>query len=72
MISISLYWALDAAMLGCTTRSAILATARRSVGTLLEHSVKRALGFWQALGHSYQGQLLIQARRRPNRGAMSA
>ena len=59
VISISLYWALDAA---CWVALAVgdLATAERSVGMLLEHSVKQALGFWQALGHSYKGQLLIR------------
>ncbi len=27
---------------------------------LLDHAVKHALGFWQALCHSYEGQLLIK------------
>jgi predicted ATPase/DNA-binding winged helix-turn-helix (wHTH) protein len=59
VISISLYWALDAA---CMVALAVgdLATAERSVAMLLEHPAKHALGFWQALGHSYEGQLLIK------------
>jgi predicted ATPase len=36
-----------------------LATTERYVSMLLEHSAKQ-LGFWQAWGHSYEGQLLIK------------
>ncbi len=56
---ISLYWALDGA---CMVALAVgdLATVDRSVAMLLKNSAKHALDFWQALGHSYQGQLLIK------------
>jgi predicted ATPase/DNA-binding winged helix-turn-helix (wHTH) protein len=37
-----------------------LATAERYATLLLECSAKVALGFWQGLGHSYEGQLLIK------------
>jgi predicted ATPase/DNA-binding winged helix-turn-helix (wHTH) protein len=59
VVSVSLYWALDAAcMVGLAVGDQ--ATAERSLAMLLEHSAKHALGFWQALGHSYEGQLLIK------------
>jgi predicted ATPase len=55
---VSLLWALDAA---CMVAIAIgdHAAAEHSVAMLLEHSAKHTLGFWQALGHSYEGQVLI-------------
>jgi predicted ATPase/DNA-binding winged helix-turn-helix (wHTH) protein len=55
---VSLFWALDAA---CMVAIAVgdHATAERSAAMLLEHSAQHALGFWQALGHSYEGQVLI-------------
>jgi hypothetical protein len=55
---VSLFWALDAA---CMVAIAVgdHATAERSVAMLLKYSAKHALGFWQALGHSYEGQVLI-------------
>jgi predicted ATPase len=37
-----------------------LTTAEHSVGMLLEHSAKHALGFWQAWGQSLEGQRLIK------------
>jgi predicted ATPase len=37
-----------------------LTTAEHSVAMLLEHSAKHALGFWQAWGHSLEGQRLIK------------
>jgi predicted ATPase len=37
-----------------------LATAEHSVAMLLERSAKHALGFWQASGHSLEGQRLIK------------
>ncbi len=37
-----------------------LTTAEHSVAMLLEHSAKHALGFWQAWGHSLDGQRLIK------------
>ena len=72
VISISLYWALDAACWVALRGQRSWQQAERSVGTLLEHSVKQALGFWQALGHSQQRAAIDQARRCPHRGAMSA
>ncbi len=59
VISISLYWALDAA---CMVALAVgdLETVERSVAMLLENSAKYGLDFWRALGHSYEGQLLIK------------
>jgi predicted ATPase len=57
--SLSLYWALDCeCMVGLAVGD--LATAERSAAMLLEHSVKQALGFWQALGRTYEGQILIK------------
>lgn len=55
---VSLFWALDAM---CMVAIAVgdHATAGRSIAILLEYSAKHALSFWQALGHSYDGQLLI-------------
>jgi predicted ATPase/DNA-binding winged helix-turn-helix (wHTH) protein len=57
--SVSLYWALDA---GCVIALTVgdLATAEQSLAVLLDHAVKHALGFWQAMCHSYEGQLLIK------------
>jgi predicted ATPase len=57
--SVSLYWALDAA---CVIALAVgdLMAAEQSLAVLLDHAVKHALGFWQALCHSYEGQLLIK------------
>jgi hypothetical protein len=57
--SVSLYWALDAACVIALTVGD-LATAEQSLAMLLEHAVKHALGFWQALCHSHEGQLLIK------------
>jgi predicted ATPase/DNA-binding winged helix-turn-helix (wHTH) protein len=57
--SVSLYWALDAACVIALTVGD-LATAEQSLAMLLEHAVRHALGFWQALCHSYQGELLIK------------
>jgi len=36
-----------------------LATVERSVAMMLELSTKHAMGFWQAWGHGFEGQLLI-------------
>jgi predicted ATPase len=59
VVSVSLYWALDGAcMVGLAVGDQ--ETADRSLAMLLEHSAKHALGFWQALSHSYQGQLMIE------------
>jgi hypothetical protein len=57
--SVSLYWALDAA---CVIALAVgdLMAAEQSLAVLLDHAVKHALGFWQAMCHSYEGQLLIK------------
>jgi predicted ATPase/DNA-binding winged helix-turn-helix (wHTH) protein len=57
--SVSLYWALDAACVIALTVGD-LAAAEQSLAVLLDHAVKHALGFWQALSHSYEGQLLIK------------
>ena len=57
--SVSLYWALDAACVIALTVGD-LATAEQSLAMLLEHAVRHALGFWQALCHSYEGELLIK------------
>ena len=57
--ALSLYWALDCeCMIGLAVGD--LSTAERSAATLLEHSVKQRLSFWQALGHTYEGQILIK------------
>jgi predicted ATPase len=57
--SVSLYWALDCeCMVGLAVGD--LATAERSAAMLLEQSVKQALGFWQALGRTYEAQILIK------------
>jgi predicted ATPase len=56
---VSLYWALDAmCMIGLAVGD--LTRAEHAIEILLERSAKNALAFWQALGHSYQGQLLIK------------
>jgi predicted ATPase/DNA-binding winged helix-turn-helix (wHTH) protein len=56
---VSLYWALDGV---CMLALAVgdQATVERSLAMLLGYSAKHALGFWQALGHSYEGQLQIK------------
>jgi predicted ATPase/DNA-binding winged helix-turn-helix (wHTH) protein len=56
---VSLYWALDGAcMVGLAAGDQ--EAVERSAATLLEHSARHALGFWQALGCSYEGQLMIE------------
>ena len=57
--SVSLYWALDAACVIAITVGDLTA-AEQSLAMLLEHAVKHALGFWQALCHGHEGQLLIK------------
>jgi predicted ATPase len=56
---VSLYWALDGV---CMLALAVgdQTTVERSLAMLLGYSAKHALGFWQALGHSYEGQLQIK------------
>jgi predicted ATPase len=57
--SVSLYWALDCeCMVGLAVGD--LSTAESSAAALLEHSVKQGLRFWQVLGHTYEGQILIR------------
>ena len=69
-VSLSLYWALDCeCMVGLAVGD--LATAERSAAMLLEHSVKQALGFWQALGRTYEATDIDQARRCRHGGAVS-
>jgi len=58
-ISVSVCWALDTeCMVGLEVGE--LATVERSVAVLLEYAIEHALVFWQALGESYKGQLLIK------------
>jgi predicted ATPase len=56
---ISVCWALDAM---CAVALAVgdLATAEHSVAMLLEHSARHGLGFLQALGRGFAGELLIK------------
>jgi predicted ATPase/DNA-binding winged helix-turn-helix (wHTH) protein len=57
--SVSLYWALDCeCMIGLAVGD--MAAAEYSAATLLDYTVKQGLRFWQALGHSYEGQIWIK------------
>ena len=57
--SVTLYWALDGeCMIGLAVGD--LAAAEHSAATLLEHSVQQGLRFWQALGDTYEGQIMIR------------